>query len=356
MTQAAPSRTPPLGVAFDTSLEGDIDQVLALAMLFGFEGRRQIRLASLSTSRFNLLSVSFLDLIARFYRGEQPAGTVADRLSLPIGMSTAGTADVNRASPMVSVVIAANVGDAGEARIYPRGRADLNDTADPVALIRNALSAQVDQNGAVILAGSPVNLLGVIARPDGRDWVSRKARVLSITAGRFADGPTDEVVRQDVSAFRTLLTEWPSPIVMAGTELNDVLPFPGQRFESGTTWTAHHPVLDSYRAFGRQHRLDGSYDAPSRTLAAVLHAVSPDRSYFDLSAPGTITIADDGRTMFSPSPGGRHRYLIATPDQKERVLQAYVEVVTAQPPPRPGRGGAKPAAAADHAGTRSLDA
>ena len=65
--QAAPPRTPPLGVAFDSSLDGEIDQVLALAMLFGFDSRRQIRLAALSTSRFNLLNVAFLDLIARFY-------------------------------------------------------------------------------------------------------------------------------------------------------------------------------------------------------------------------------------------------------------------------------------------------
>ena len=51
----------------------------------------------------------------------------------------------------------------------PARAAVLNDTADPVAVIRNGLSAQIDQNGAVVLAGPPVNLLGVIARPDGRD-------------------------------------------------------------------------------------------------------------------------------------------------------------------------------------------
>jgi hypothetical protein len=355
MTQAAPPRTPPLGVAFDSSLDGDVDQVLALAMLFGFDVRRQIRLASLSLSRYSLLAVAYLDLVARFYRGEQATDIVADRLSLPVGMSTLQVA--NGAPPMLSVVLAKNVGNVGEARIYPRGRAALNDTADPVALIRNALSAQVDQNGAVILAGSPVNLLGVIARPDGRDWVTRKARALNVAAGRFADGPVDATVQRDVTGFRRLLAEWPSPIVMAGTELNEALPFPGQRFESGTTWTMHHPVLDSYRAFGTQHRLyvRGSYDAPSRTLAAVLHAVEPDQSYFDVSPPGTITIGDDGRTTFSPSPGGRHRYLIARVDHKERVLQRYVDTVTAQPPPRPGRGGARPAASTDLGAAGTMD-
>ena len=70
--QAAPPRTAPPGVAFDTEL-GDIDHLLALSMLFALEGRRQIRVPSLSTSRFNLQSAAFLDLVARFYGGEQAA-------------------------------------------------------------------------------------------------------------------------------------------------------------------------------------------------------------------------------------------------------------------------------------------
>ena len=61
-------KKPPLGVVFDTSLDG-IDHVLALAMLFGFEGTRQIRLPSLSTSRFNLQHAAFLDVVARFFGG-----------------------------------------------------------------------------------------------------------------------------------------------------------------------------------------------------------------------------------------------------------------------------------------------
>jgi hypothetical protein len=223
--------------------------------------------------------------------------------------------------------------------VYPRTLTALNDTADPVALIRNALSAQVDHNAAVVLAGGPVNLLGVIARPDGRDWANRKARVVSIAAGRFTAGPVDPLVRRDVEGFRRLLAEWPSPLVMVGTELSEALPFPGTSFESGTAWAPHHPIVDAYRAFRPM-----PYDAPSRTLAAVLHAISTDEPYFELSPAGTIVVTHDGHTTFSPSANGRHRYLIAKPDQKPRVLQAYIEMVTAQPPPRPGRGGPRPAA------------
>jgi hypothetical protein len=83
--QAQQTRKAPLGVIFDTSLEGEIDQVLSLAMLFGFEGTRQIRVPSLSSSRFNLRTARFLDLISRFFGGEQAGDFVVNRIPLPIG-------------------------------------------------------------------------------------------------------------------------------------------------------------------------------------------------------------------------------------------------------------------------------
>jgi cytochrome c553 len=329
--QAAPPRTPPLAVVFDSSLDGDIDQVLALAMVLGFESKRQIRVGSISTSRFNPRKAAFLDLFVRFLSGDAGRGAT-------IGMSVAGQ-QTESVPPMLAAPLDKVGGDGRPA--YARGASKLNDTADPVALIRNALSAQNDRNAAVILAGAPVNLNAVAALPDGRDWIARKARVLCVASGRFDNGPADALIRADIAGFRRLLAEWPSPIVMAGAELNDALPFPGDSLSTSFGWTANHPVVDAYRAFQKM-----PYDGPSRALAAVLHAVSPGENYFELSEPGTITILDDGRTRFTPSANGRHRHLIARPGEKERVLKVYVDTVSSQPPPRPGRGGQKPAAAA----------
>jgi mono/diheme cytochrome c family protein len=329
--QAQQTRKPPLGVIFDTSLEGDIDQVLALAMLFGFEGTRQIRVHSLSTSRFNIRTARFLDLIARFFGGEQAGDFVVNRNPLPIGMHAAGRESTS-VSPMLDAVLLKT--GAGGKPVYLRTLPTFNDTADPVALIRNGLSAQVDQNAAVVLAGPAVNLLSVIARPDGRGWVAKKVRTLSVAAGRFDGGAADPLLRADVAGFRRLLAEWPTRLVMAGTELNEALPFPGKSLEHGIAWAPNHPVVDAHRALKPT-----PIELPSRALAAVLHAVSPDEDYFQLSEPGTITVLDDGRTRFTPSPVGRHHYLAVKTDQKERVLETYVKMVTAPPPPRPGRGG-----------------
>ena len=60
----------------------------------------------------------------------------------------------------------------------------------------------------------------------------------------------------------------------------------------------------------------------------------PDEGYFQLSEPGTITVLDDGRTRFTPSADGKHRYLILDPGKKEQIVKTYTEVVSAEPPPR----------------------
>jgi hypothetical protein len=325
-----PQRVVP-AIIFDSSFDDGIDQVLALAMLFGLQSKTQARLASVSVSRNDLKTASFLDLIARFYAGEQTgAGGFPPRTYLPAGMYADGPA--SKAAPAMLEAVLSKT-------IYKRGVEKLNDTADPVALIRNALSAQQDDTAAVVLAGRPVNFLGVLAQPDGKQWAERKAHILAITAGRFDSGQADVVIKSDIVGFRKLLAEWPENVVFAGAEVGEALPFPGVSVDTNFVWAPNHPIADAYRAFKAM-----PYDASTRAMAAVLYAAEPDENYFKLSEPGTVRIMDDGRTQFTPGAGGKHRYLIANPAQKDRVIEAYVKLASAQPPPPPARRGAPPAA------------
>ena len=170
--QASPQRPPaPLGVLFDSSLDGGIDQVLALAMLFGFAATQRVRVPSASTSRYNLQNAAFLDLVARFFTADLAGDFVPNKIPLPIGMYSSGK-QTDMVPPMVSAVLA-KVGADGSP-VYPRGIAKLNDTADPIALMRNALTAYTDQNAAVVLAGLPANLLSLLALPGGKDWAGEE--------------------------------------------------------------------------------------------------------------------------------------------------------------------------------------
>src|SRR5215207_8132687 len=139
----AQERRPTPALLFDSSIEDDIGQVLALAMLLGYEAKREVRLTSLSISRNNLRIVAFCDLMTRFF-GLTPS----------IGMYETGAAKTD-VPPALHAVLTKQASRIGK----------LNDTADPVALMRNALTAQQDQNSVMILAGPPVNLLGLLALP-----------------------------------------------------------------------------------------------------------------------------------------------------------------------------------------------
>jgi hypothetical protein len=276
--QAAPRQLRAL--LFDSAIDDGIGQVLALAMLLGYAVRHEARLTSLSVSRNNLRIAAFCDLMVRFFGS-----------SLPVGMAEQGAVETGVA-PMLSAVLDRKTADGKP--LYPRNISRLNQTADPVALIRNALTAQPDRNSTVVLSGPPVNLLGLLALPEGKLLVQKKVRTLVVA------GPSN-----------SMLAEWPSPIVFADEDLGQALKFPSESIDQDFSWVTNHPLLDAYRAANAM-----PYDAESSAMAAVLYAAHPDEGYFKVSG----------------------QQLVADPDQKDRIVLAYRQDVSTKPP-GPKRGG-----------------
>ena len=68
--QLRPQVKPPLGVIFDCDLGNSIDDALAMALLYGFDGKNEARAVSMSISKPNLKAAAFCDAIGRFYAGE----------------------------------------------------------------------------------------------------------------------------------------------------------------------------------------------------------------------------------------------------------------------------------------------
>ena len=320
---------PPVGIVFDSDLGNGIDDALALAMLYGFEGKSEARLISTSTTKSCLRAAAFCDALAKFYAGPPPQGAVAafQRPAPPIGM-----ADNGKMAEDTAVLKAVLEKKTPEGKpVYAQSILKMNDTADPTALIRNAFTAQNDENCLVVLAGPATNLVKVLDLPGTVDLIKHKVKFLAVAAGSYPDGRSDFNIKTDVAAAKRLFAEWPTPIVAAGAEVGAALPFPGSSIEKDFAWAPDHPIADAYRAFRPM-----PYDAPAPAMAAVLYAVHPD-GYFKLSDPGTIGVLEDGRTKFTPSPEGRHRYLVVDPAQKEKVIQTYVEMASAKPTVRAPR-------------------
>src|SRR5262250_2123745 len=89
----AQERKPATAVIFDSSLEDEIGQVLALTLLLSSDAKREIRMSSISVSRNNLKIAAFCDLMSRFFG-----------VSFPIGMAANGPSTTS-VPPMIQAVL-----------------------------------------------------------------------------------------------------------------------------------------------------------------------------------------------------------------------------------------------------------
>jgi hypothetical protein len=281
---------PPVGIVFDSAM-GRIDDVLALAMLHGFDGKDQARTAAICVSSADLQAAQFCDAVGRFYASATTGPAAMFMHFMPIGLA-------DGKPPIAASAMFAKSADVSSIK-------SIIDTADGATLIRNALMAQYDQNAAVVLSGPATDLAKLLDMYGAKDWVARKVRLLCVA---------DAGMQADTAAARKVFAEWPTPIVTAGREIGEALPFPGDSIDKDFAYAASHPVADAYRAYRPM-----PYDAPSWAMAAMLYAVHPNDGYFKLSG------------------SGNRRELIFDPEQKDRILRTYVEMASAKPVARKPR-------------------
>lgn len=327
MQLLAMTAPPAVGIMFDTSLSR-VDDALALALLYGLDGKRELRVVAMSVSRSSIHAAAFCDAVGRFYAGEVSGAIGATGRTLPIGLATGSTLKEDLALFTAPL----DRKNAAGKPAYVTDIQDVLDTADPVAVIRNAFTAQWDDNSVLVLSGAATSLARLLDVPSAKALAARKVRLLVFAGGAFPDGEPDANIKADIPAARKLFAEWPTPIVMAGRELGQSVLFPASSVEKDFAWSPAHPVVDAYRA-----NQPMPYDAPTQTMAAVLYAGRPKDGYFKLSDAGNVTVLDDGRVKFTPSAVGKQRYLILDPAQKDRILKTYTEVASAKPVPPPPR-------------------
>lgn len=319
--------TPPVGVVFDCDLGNQIDDALALALLYGLDGKNECRVVATTISKPNLKAAALSEVIGRFYAGEVSAAFNAVGRTLPVGLATEGKYVED--TPMMTVL--AKQTPEGKP-LYAHGIHRLTDTADPVDVLRNALSGQQPQNAVVVVTGPLSNLAAMLKFNIVKPLIPERARMLVIAGGAYPEGKADPGIQADVVAARKVFAEWATPIVVVGSEVGEAIPFPAASIEKDFAWSTAHPVVDAYKAHQPM-----PYDAPTTAMAAVLYAVRAKDNLFQLSEPGTISVLDDGRTKFTPSLRGRHRYLIVNAAEKSKVQQAYVEIASAKPVPKAPR-------------------
>ncbi|HYO83590.1 MAG TPA: nucleoside hydrolase [Bryobacteraceae bacterium] len=296
---------PPVGIVFDCDMGNRIDDVLALALLYGADTKNEARPVSISLTSSSLKAAAFTDAVVRFYVTATMGQFAAFARTLPVGL-----ADDGRLKTEPAYLEAALEKKTPEGKpLFPSTVAKLSDTAECPALIRNALTAQHDGNAIVLCAGPATNLAHLLTLHGAKDLITRKVRYLVMTGG-----PDMET---DTGAAKKVLADWPTDIFVCGPEVGEAFRYPGSSIETDFAWSPSHPVVEAYRAAGKM-----PYDAPAQALAAALYAVRPKENYFKLSEPD-----------------GRQRFLIPDPASLDRGIKAAAELVSAKPVPRRPRFG-----------------
>jgi purine nucleosidase len=319
------SAAEPVRLIFDTDITGDVDDVLALAMCHTLADRGACELIGVTISKDNPRTASFVDAQNTWYgRPDLPVGVTRDPQAQKRESKYLGLAD----SPD-----------------YPHDLRDNNSAREAVELLRELLATSPDGSVTIVSVGIASNLANLLKSAsdahsplDGPALIRRKVKRLSIMAGAFtfANGTNYHLeanVINGIGYMQTVAEQWPEevPVIWSGYEIGENLPFPRKSVAEDFGYREKHLVREAYLLHsGPEH------DRPCWDQSSVLEAVFPDRGYFGLSAPGRVSVGDDGFTRFRPAGkdgkgSKRDRFLTMIPVQQARALEAIVQL-TVQPP------------------------
>jgi Inosine-uridine nucleoside N-ribohydrolase len=316
----------PMSVIFETDLGNDIDDAMALDLLYKYMDEGRINLLGVMVNKVEEGAAEYVD-IARAWYGYP---------DVPIGVIREG-ADCHTDAVNYAACVALMKNEDGTP-VFPGTGADISQLPLAVDLYREILSQQPDTSVTVISVGFSTNLARLLDSPadqwselDGRQLVEKKVRRLVTMAGCMSSSTIPEYnVIKDIPSAQKVAREWPTELITSPFEVGIAIEYPGKSIEEDFSWAEHHPMVEGYKAY-----LPMPYDRPTWDLTSVLYAVEGMESngvpYFTVQGPGTIDYTDEAFSVFTPDPAGNRYYLSVDSVKAANVLGHFKEMLVAEP-------------------------
>lgn len=311
----------PMAVIIETDLGNDVDDALALDLLYKYQDAGKIRLLAVNLNKEGQAPAEYADILNTWYGYPD----------IPVGIIREGADCEEDAVNYAKAVV--DLKDSLGNPLFARSHPDYDNYPEAVTLYRKLLAEEPDNSVVIASVGFSTNLIRLLETPadefselTGKELVEKKVKLLVTMAGCFSDPNLHEYnVVKDIPAAKVIFGEWPTPVVTSPFEVGIQVNYPATSIENDFGWTPAHPVVEAYKAY-----LPMPYDRPTWDPTAVLYAVEGG-DWFTVSEPGRIIVTDEGSTLFEADEAGTRRYLSVTEDQAKAILDHFVEVITSEP-------------------------
>ena len=295
------------GVIYNTSMSRP-DAALALAALYGFEGKRESRIGAVCVTGAGLNTAIFCDIVARFYQLGPPRNA---NQSLPVGLAA-----VDPLPPDSPMVRRRAWTTAIRSTRTPSRR--LSDTSLAEAVLRNGVIFNAD---AVVILSAPATCLAKSLDLLGAQGAVQGAREAA------GDRRTPARRSSDVAALRKVHRRVAHAVFYCGKEVGEALPFPGARDREGFRVVAPRirwstPIARSSRCPTTRPRGTCRRALRRASRFRLLQALRCRRAECRRRRPDALF----RRWRKSPKP-------LCGPRQARQLIAALVELTSAKPVP-----------------------
>lgn len=311
-----------ISIIFETDMGNDIDDAMALDMLYKYADMGLVNLLGVSTNKIGQYSIEFLDLMNTWYGYP----------NLPMGKITEGV-DHEIEKPHIDYTKPTCLYQENGESPFERTHRDYEKIPESPLFYRELLAKQPDNSVIVVSVGFSTNIARLLdTQPDkfspltGKELVAKKVKLLSLMGGSASGNPDGFNIRLDIPAAQKVFNEWPTQIVMSPGELGWSIRFPASVIENDLAFANPHPLKIAYEIYYPM-----PHNRPTWDLTSVLYAVEGTKNYFTISEWGRIEVDDEAHTRFFPDVNGKHAYLSVNEEQIEIIKNRFIELITTKP-------------------------
>lgn len=309
-------------IILETDIGNDVDDALALDMLYKYMDSKKIDLLAIMINKEGSYPAEYVDIMNTWYGYPE----------IPVGIIHGGADCETDAVNYAKAVCLLQKNDS--TKMFKRSHeGSYGSLPDAHLLYRKILAQQPDSSVTIVSVGFSTNLARLLDTPadefsplTGKELVQQKVKKLCTMAGCFNNVNLCEYnVVKDIPAAQKVFEEWPGTLVTSPFEVGIAIEYPATSIENDFVWAGCHPMVEAYKSYQKM-----PYDRPTWDLTSVLYAVEGD-SLFTLSPAGKITVNDNGSTAFTPDSASNRYYLSVDSIQAGKIRKHFIELITQKP-------------------------